>query len=318
MFLHQIPPKPAYFRAKVLRRLTQLGALAVKNSAYLLPETDDTSEDLQWLLREIRSEGGEAWIFGCHTVAGTTDEQLRDAFRTLRSADYVELSEAASDLLDDIRRTGPAAASRPSASGRETEWERVKRRYEEIKRIDFFRAPQRAELEVLMAEVERESGSGKASKDTAEGPLSSLRGRKWVTRAGVKIDRIASAWFIRRFVDPAARFVFVNPKQYVHTPGDVRFDMFEGEFTHEGDRCTFEVLVERSGVRDAALAPIAEIVHDIDFKDAKFDRREALGIASLIEGLAERVTDDSARLDEGARIFEDLYAAIAKRRAKGE
>jgi hypothetical protein len=315
MFLHQIPPKPPYFRAKVLRRLTQLGALAVKNSAYLLPETDDASEDLHWLLREIRSEGGEAWIFACRALAGTTDEQLRDSFRTLRNADYVELSEAASQLLDEIRHDGPEAAARPSASGRESEWERLKRRYAETKRIDFFGAPQRAELEVLMAEIERESAAG-GPPPSAETPLSSLRGRKWVTRAGVRVDRIASAWFVRRFVDAAARFVLVDPKQYVHAAGDVRFDMFDGEFTHEGDRCTFEVLVARSGVEDAALPQISEIVHDIDFKDSKFGRPEAMGIASLIEGLAERVTDDAARLEEGSRIFEDLYAALTKRRGR--
>jgi hypothetical protein len=187
----------------------------------------------------------------------------------------------------------------------------------EVRRIDFFGAPQRAELEVLMTEIERESGAEQAAAASADAPLSSLRGRKWVTRAGVRVDRIASAWFIRRFVDPAARFFFVEQKKYVHSPGDTRFDMFEGEFTHEGDRCTFEVLVARSEVKDAALHQIAEIVHDIDCKDAKFGRPEALGIASLLDGLSERVTDDAVRLEEGARIFEDLYASLSKRRTRG-
>ncbi len=101
-----------------------------------------------------------------------------------------------------------------------------------------------------------------------------LQGSVWVTRQGVHVDRIASAWLIRRFIDPEARFKFVPAKGYVPEPGELRFDMFEAEFTHEGDRCTFEVLLARAGLADPALAAIGEIVHDIDLKDAKFGREE--------------------------------------------
>lgn len=127
-----------------------------------------------------------------------------------------------------------------------------------------------------------------------------------MTRAGVHVDRIASAWLVRRFIDPEARFKFVPAKGYAPEPGELRFDMFEAEFTHEGDRCTFEVLLARAGLDDPALTAIGEIVHDIDLKDAKFGREEASGIAHLIEGLSAANRDDQARIDRGAAMLDDL------------
>ena len=136
------------------------------------------------------------------------------------------------------------------------------------------------------------------------------RGATWVTRQGIKVDRIASAWLIRRFIDPAARFRFVPEKTYQHQPGELRFDMYEGEFTHEGDRCTFETLLSRFGLEDPALAAIAEIVHDVDCKDEKFGRREAGGIATLVQGIVAAHADDPARLARGTAMMDDLYATF--------
>ncbi len=137
----------------------------------------------------------------------------------------------------------------------------------------------------------------------------------WVTRAGVHVDRIASAWLIRRFIDPEARFKFVPPKGYVPAPGELRFDMFEAEFTHEGDNCTFEVLLARSGLSDPALAAIAEIVHDIDLKDSKFSREEASGIARLVGGIAATTEDDTRRIERGSVMLDDLYQYFRTTRA---
>jgi hypothetical protein len=128
-----------------------------------------------------------------------------------------------------------------------------------------------------------------------------------VTRKGIYVDRMASAWFIRRFVDPGARFKFVPPKGYKPVSGELRFDMFEAEFTHEGDRCTLEVLIERVGRQDPALNRIAEIVHDIDLKDSKFGRHETPGIEQVIAGIAMAHKDDEARLNRSSAVFDDLY-----------
>ena len=139
-------------------------------------------------------------------------------------------------------------------------------------------------------------------------------GRTWVTRRGVHVDRIASAWLIRRFIDPEARFKFVSDKGYVPEPGEIRFDMFEAEYTHEGDHCTFEVLLARLCQPEPALQAIAEIVHDIDLKDGKFGREEAAGIKTLIAGIAAATDDDNRRLERGATVFEDLYKYFGKKR----
>jgi len=139
-----------------------------------------------------------------------------------------------------------------------------------------------------------------------------MQGHIWVTRRDVYIDRIASAWLIRRFIDPKARFKFTGAKSYNPRKGEVRFDMFEAEYTHEGDRCTFETLLDRAGLKDRALRAIGEIVHDIDCKDTKFGREEAPGIAALVRGLARAYPDDATRLERGAAALDDLYASLRR------
>jgi hypothetical protein len=301
LLLHQIPPQPAYFRAKVLRRLNQIGALAIKNSAYVLPAYDETLEDLQWLRQEIEKEGGEAWLFRTDVVAGLSIDAIREAFRAMRAPDYSQVCETARSLLARMRN-----GNRPETDY-EGAWRKLKQRLEEIRKIDFFEAPGRKETETIMESIDRILHSPPKRK-TAKPKPQELKGFTWVTRTGVKIDRIASAWLIRRFIDPAAQFSFVDPKTYKHKAGEVRFDMFEGEFTHEDDECTFEVLLAWSGLKDRALRPIAEVVHDIDLKDSKYGRIEAAGIAALIEGITLQQAADTRRLEEGFPLFEALYA----------
>ncbi len=302
LLLHQIPPKPGYFRAKVMRRLNALGALAIKNSAYLLPANEQTPEDFHWLVREIREQGGDAWLFRASALAGHSDESLVAEFRALRAPDWDALAHDARALLDSSEGKGDK---------QEPERQRLRARFGEIQRIDFFRSPAREAVEVLMSELERSSPprvrrTGSALDDA----LSELRGRTWVTRAGVKVDRIASAWLVRRFIDPAALFSFVDPQRYTPGPRDVRFDMFEGEFSHVGDRCTFEVLLERCGLADPGLRALAEIIHDIDLRDAKFARPEASGLSLVIDGIVLGTADDAKRLEEGARILDALHARL--------
>lgn len=144
-----------------------------------------------------------------------------------------------------------------------------------------------------------------------ETTIPSASGNTWVTRANVYVDRIASAWLIRRFIDPAATFRFVPARRFRPAAGEVRFDMFDGEYTHEGDRCTFEVLLERFNLtRDRALRAIADIVHDIDLKDEQFKRPETAGVARLLDALVASTPDDPARLERGAQLFGDLYASF--------
>jgi hypothetical protein len=149
---------------------------------------------------------------------------------------------------------------------------------------------------------------------TAGPALNALKGRVWVTRRGLYVDRIASAWLIRRFIDPDARFKFVPAKGYEPEAGELRFDMYEGEYTHEGDRCTFEVLLTRAGLNDPALAAIGEIVHDIDLKDGKFGREEASGIARVMDGIAAANKNDERRIERGSAVLDDLYEVFRQKR----
>ena len=311
LLLHQIPPKPLYFRAKVLRQLNRIGALAIKKSAYLLPSTEDTLEDFQWLLRHVQEQGGDAWLFETTAVAGHTDESIVEAFRAARDRDYAALADGARALLDAVR--APGAEGEQARLSAEASRQKLRRQLDEVGRIDYFRAEGRRRAEALLDEIARaltEDAVSKSDQAAEQRPLalSGVRGRTWVTRRGVKVDRIACAWLVRRFVDPEATFTFVDPEAYAHSPGEIRFDMFDGEVTHEGDNCSFEVLLDRAALDDPALQAIAEIVHDIDLKDSKFARAEAAGIGPVIEGIVLGTDDDARRIEEGSRVLEALYA----------
>jgi hypothetical protein len=173
-----------------------------------------------------------------------------------------------------------------------------------IAAIDYFGANGREDVEARLAAL---AGSAAAPVPASE-PLVSGSGHVWVTRRNVHVDRIGSAWLIRHFIDPNATFKFVPAKGYKPRRGELRFDMFEAEFTHEGDHCTFEVLLQRAGLDEPALTAISEIVHDIDLKDGKFARAEAGGIAALIDSLAQADMSDQERVERGAQLFDNLYA----------
>jgi hypothetical protein len=308
LLIHQIPPKPDYFRVKVWRRLQRLGAVAIKNSVYVLPKNDQTQEDFQWVLREIIEGRGEASLCEARFVEGLSDDQVEALFQVARGAEYDQIAEEARRLAERPLPDEQTEATRRTQL--EIDLARLKRRLAEVVAIDFFGAPGREAAEGLVSGVEaRMSG-----KNSTLGPDSArtfrredFLGKTWVTRKGIYVDRMASAWLIRRFIDPDARFKFVPPKGYKPLPGELRFDMFEAEFTHEGDRCTLEVLIERTGIHDPGLSPIAEIVHDIDLKDLKFGRQDTIGIERLIAGIAITHKDDEVRLERGCAVFNDLY-----------
>src|SRR4051794_22120125 len=283
LLIHQLPAKPAYLRVKVWRRLQALGAVAVKNAVYALPATDQTQEDFEWLLREI-GDGGEAFVCEARLIDGLSDQEVRALFDRARDADYEGIAKEARALADKLGAGMPPAEQGTEGRAQLT---RLKARLAQVVAIDFFGANGRETADGLIAELETKLAKDEPVPEPASSaaPLGVLKERTWVTRQGVHVDRIASAWLIRRFIDPEASFKFVAAKGYRPELGELRFDMFEAEFTHEGDRCTFEVLLTRATPSDSALGPIAEIVHDIDLKDGKFARAEAEGIKTLIAGL---------------------------------
>jgi hypothetical protein len=314
LLIHQIPPKPDYLRVKIWRRLQRLGAVPVKNSVYVLPKSDQTQEDFQWVLREVVESGGDASLCEARFVDGLSDDEVMQMFRSAREDDYQEICRDLERIATSIsKKTKIDSDNRKRFA---LELERLHKRVAEVVAIDFFNASGRESAERLIFALNTRllegSPAGKATKSKQQ--LQDFHDRTWVTRKGIHVDRMASAWLIRRFIDPNARFKFVAAKGYQPQPGEIRFDMYEAEFTHEGDRCTFEVLIEQMDLSDPGLGPIAEIVHDIDLKDAKFAREETPGIDRIIAGIAMANKDDEARLARGSALFDDLYEYFRRKR----
>ena len=312
LLIHQLPSKPAYFRVKIWRRLQGIGAVAVKSTVYALPANAEMQEDFEWLLKEIVAGGGEAMMCEARLVDGLSDAQVRALFDVARDADYAEIIKDARDLAAAMKTE---ATTEKHAEAR-SQLGRLRKRLAEVVTIDFFDASGRLAVEGLIAELEAQLIEDKVmtkEPNNAAEP-SELTGRIWVTRRDVHVDRIACGWLIRRFIDAEAIIRFVPGKGYVPKEGELRFDMFEGEITHEGDRCSFEVLLARTGMADPALQAIAEVVHDIDLKDGKFNREETTGIASLIAGIAMANAGDEQRIAEGASVFDNLYRYFSSKR----
>ena len=309
LLIHQLPAKPAYVRVKIWRRLQVLGAVTVKNAVYALPANAETREDLAWLAKEIVENGGEAIVCEANFIEGLSDSDLRSLFDGARDEDYGRIAGEARELGARLAADAPDGVLAEVAG----QTARLRNQLDAVVAIDFFGAEGRATAEGLVSGLEAAlKQEGEAMSDSKSvPPPGPLQGRVWVTREGVQVDRIASAWLIRRFIDPGARFKFVPGTGYRPQPGELRFDMFEGEFTHIGDRCTFEVLLGHAGLDDGALKAIGEVIHDIDLKDDKYGREEAGGVRSLINGIAASSTDDEQRLARGAALLDDLYSSFA-------
>jgi len=308
LLIHQLPAKPAYVRVKIWRRLQALGAVTVKNAVYALPTTDDSREDFAWLAKEIEEAGGEAIVCEAALVEGLNDHELKGLFDAARDADYAKIAEEARAVA--ARLSGDLSDGELAEAATQTA--RLRKQLNAVIAIDFFGANGRLPAQGLVSGLEesfKKEGDVKASGATP--PVGAVNQGTWVTREHVQVDRIASAWLIKRFIDRGAHFKFVPSSGYRPEPGELRFDMFEGEFTHQGDRCTFEVLLAHSGLADAALAAIGEIVHDIDLKDDKYGRAETAGVRSLISGIAAPGTGDEQRLARGAVLLDGLYDSFA-------
>ena len=312
MLITAVPSKPDYLRVKLRRRVQRLGAVGLKGAVYVLPETPDGLESFQWLRREILADGGEATVCLAQLVDGMSDADVIALFNQDRDAEY----QAFVTACRDFEAGWPASAAgddavRPTLIA---ERARLHRRLEEILARDYFIAAHR---EDAMQAIERIAVLDIAAPKVTTGQSASAayHGRTWATRAGVKVDRIASAWLILKRIDPAAKFAFVAQGDPV-PKGSVQFDMFDGEFTHDGDRCTFEVLLDRFAITEQALVTLGQMVHDIDLHDDAFGRPETAGLAAMINGVVSRIASDDERLIEGARlldVFEEGLTATSKK-----
>jgi hypothetical protein len=303
LLVYQLPARPVSARVKAWRRLQELGAVAVKNSVYALPNRAETREDFEWVRAEIVATGGQATVFQASTIDTVSSDDLRETFRRDRQQDYRALVQGLDKLA---RAAGGRRRRHPRTLAKELR--ACRERLAAIESLDYFGARGREEARTALARLEALAARGELparGKDAALDPAA-FHHRRWLTRPRPGIDRMASAWLIRRFIDPHAVFAFAEPDA-ARKPGTLTFDLFEGDFTHDGDRCTFEVLRARFGLGERRLDDLAELVHDLDLKDGRFGRAEAPVLGALVEGLRQLHVRDEALLEHGITLFEALY-----------
>ena len=285
-------PRAATQRVRANRRLRQTGAVAVRPGVYALPDSAGGRAALARAALEMTRQRGSALPCVLTWLDSRHEAKLRARYEQERNRRRQRLLKH----IHDLERT-LAPNSRLSATSRRTAHARLARLRKHLDRGSTAAVP-----------VLQPSEASRPDPVTASG-VTPYRGRTWVTRRGVLVDRIASAWLIQRFIDREAQFRFVSPGEPA-APGELRFDMAEADFGHEGNRCTFETLVERFRADDPALRQLAEIIHDLDLRDGKYGRTEAPGVALVIAGLAAGEPDDAARISQGRWLFDSLYSAL--------
>src|SRR5262245_27428490 len=207
LLVHQLPAQPAYLRVKVWRRLQALGAVPIKNAVHALPMNEGTQEDFEWLLREIEEGGGEAVLCEARLIDGLSDDEVRRLFDRVRDADYDEIAKETLALARALRprlKTEVVSETRSQIA-------RLRKRLADVVLIDFFGAIGRQKAEGALVNLEARLSEDNAVKQkSADQPktkaIEGVSGKTWVTRQGVHIDRIASAWLIQRFIDKEAQF----------------------------------------------------------------------------------------------------------------
>ena len=312
LFIHQLPSQPSNLRVTTWRRLQQIGALPLKQAVYALPDTPDAREDFEWLKTEVKAAGGDASVFAADNVDAWSDDALVEEFRRVRQELYDELAR---DVEQALKRA--ASARRPKGT-RAPALRRLldifRERLVAAEKIDFFGSAGRDRVLTMLRQLEdRIEGTSRQPEPSGHGErsgrMASFQGRLWITRPRPGVDRMASAWLIRHFIDHEARFGFAADRESVPDHG-VPFDMFGVEFSHQGDGCTFETLCAVFGIAAPALSRIAAIVHDLDLKDGRFGAPEYSTVGAMIEGLQLAYQDDQALLEHGMTLFDSLYRSF--------
>jgi hypothetical protein len=322
--VHQVQTPNSRERVKVWRLTKKVGAALYRNSVYVLPYSKERLEDFQWLCQQIRDSQGEASVFVSEADSHEEDRHLKSLFVQNREKEFSVIQDEAAKLLNRLDRPqGQLPFTELQKKKMRKEYSQLYAEYHDITRIDFF--PGEASKTTLSA---LQTVSKKLESFEPEQPtvhltkrysVKAYHGRTWATREHIHIDRLCSAWLIKRFIDPKARFVFA-PVSAIPEKA-VPFDVFGKEFSHHGDECTFETLLNVFQIHDKALAVMAEIVHDIDIKDVKFNRPEAVGIDTIVKALSDSLSDDNRTLEIGSVLLNALYDQFSleikkKRKAK--
>ena len=290
-----LPTKRASQRVAVWRKLQRYGAVPLGNSGYLLPNTATNQERFEWLATAIRRHAGEASVLKVQSIDNLSTPQLIGRFAEARAREYQE-------LIRELQKIS-AIPRQKRASSRVS---RLRARFREIVEIDFFSTPLQKRVEELLAHAD--ASPALAGAAVPINPRDYLR-RLWVTRPRPGIDRSASAWLIRRYIDQKARFAFASEARV--PPESVPFDMFRGGFGHRGEDCTFETLQKAFRIRDKRVDVIGQMIHDADLLDEKFGRKEGFGVDGILNGWAKQGFPDKELLDRGIQLIEALYSSLS-------
>jgi hypothetical protein len=302
--LFNLPAKQSSGRVKVWRRLKKFGAIQLKTSTYVLPDEPVQYERFQWLAKEIVDTGGEATLVRVKDIEGMPHAAIVALFNEARAREYDELSEPLNLLIKDSK------ARKQSPDNFSNQLQKLRQRYQETRDIDYFQSSRGEDLQRLLQKAEALESPKKRPEPTTRLRVEDYRDKMWLTRPRPEIDRVGSAWLIHKFIDPNAKFVFANtPAEF---PKAIPYDMFEVEFSHHGDQCTFETLIQRFVIRDRAVLRLAEFIHDADVEDDKFHRIEGFGVEQIFKGWAKQGLTDQDILSKGFECFDALYAQFKK------
>ena len=312
LIFYSVPSHPVSNRMMIWRKLAKAGAVQLKGAVYILPATEDHEEFLQWLIGEVKSMGGDGAFVRSADIRTMTDADIRKLFTTQADQEYRRL-EKALDVLE--RKIQSIRKGSKSEEGKRLTAQAAKftKEYDDVCKRDYFGSSMGQILKKRIQTLE--TGLRAARKIAPEDAASIMarrpqdyQGKVWVTRKNPFVDRMASAWLIKRFIDPKASFVFIDDLNAASIDENrVAFDMRGGAFTHVGDLCTFEVLVRSFGIKDKAVKKIAEIVHDLDVKDDKYGKPEAAGVEDILAGIRKTAKNDADGLGRGMAAFEMLY-----------
>jgi hypothetical protein len=302
--LFTLPAKQSSDRVRFWRRLKKFGTLQLKSSTYVLPDTPVHYERFQWLAKEIVDIGGEATLVRVKDIEGMPYSAVVALFNDARSRDYDELVEPLNLLIKDTktRKESPASFA--------NQLQKLRQRFQEIRDLDYFESSRGEDLHRLFEKAESLGVPVKRPETKDRLRIEDYRSKLWITRPRPEIDRAGSAWLIRKFIDPDAKFVFANTPS--ETPEAIPYDMFEVEFSHHGDCCTFETVIKRFGIRDRAVRRLAELIHDADLEDDKFHRLEGFGVEQIFKGWAKQGLTDHEILSKGFECFDALYAQFKR------
>jgi hypothetical protein len=291
-------------RVQVWRLLTRAGAVLARHGVWLLPATPDQHARARGLVREVEAVHAQCALCAASMIDGLGDAEVESLFRDARSADFAALTADADRLM---QRQARPEGTRARATLRRS-LDALERRLAELRAITFVPTPVLRDAELAITTVR---GLAHGIDQRWTDAASPLRARTWVTRRGVFVDRISSAWLIRRFIDPTAIFRFIDPAVDESLPGELRFDIRGGEYGHEDDRCTFETLCLRFALTEAGHRGIGEMVHDLDCREQRFNRPETAGFLRILEGIAAETVDDQQRIDRASPLLDSLFRGFA-------